>query len=87
LRYGPRPSEIVISKAPASFQRLLYGSTSSGDDIRAGPPVDTSSRQPVKQRLRLFQIGGGEPPGEPAVEGCQQIAVLGEMRRQQAFFA
>ncbi len=34
------------------------------------------SPQLVQQRLRLFQIGSVEALGEPAVDGCQQIARL-----------
>ena len=34
----------------------------------------SSSRQLIEQRLRFFQIGGVEALGEPAVNGCQEIA-------------
>ncbi len=31
-------------------------------------------RQLVQQRLRLFQVGGVEPLGEPAVDGSEEVA-------------
>jgi hypothetical protein len=37
----------------------------------------SSSRQLVEQRLRLFQIGGVEALGEPAINGCEQVARFG----------
>jgi len=36
-----------------------------------------NSRQLFEQRLRLFQIGGVEPFGEPAVDGGEEVAGLG----------
>ncbi len=35
------------------------------------------SRQLVEHRLRLLQIGGVEPFGEPAVNGAEEVAGLG----------
>ena len=37
----------------------------------------TSSRQFFEQRLRLFQIGGVDPLGEPAVDRREQLAGFG----------
>ncbi len=34
-------------------------------------------RQLVEQRLRLLQIGGVEPLGEPAVDRCEEVAGIG----------
>ena len=39
--------------------------------------ISADSRQFVEQRLRLFQIGGIEPLGEPAVNRREEIAGFG----------
>ena len=48
-------------------------------DVRTGllHALTTRSRQLVEQRLCLFQIGGIEALGEPAVDRCEQIARFG----------
>jgi len=38
------------------------------------PNFGDGSGQLVEQRLCLFQIGGVEALGEPAVDGCEQVA-------------
>src|SRR5271170_1750487 len=47
--------------------------------VRARPPamLATGSRQFVEQCLCLFQVGGAEPLGEPAVDRGEQIAGFG----------
>ena len=34
-------------------------------------------RQLVEQRLRLLQVGGIEPLGEPAVDGGEKVVAFG----------
>src|SRR5215471_1742313 len=36
-------------------------------------------RQRVQQRLRLLEVGGVKPLGEPAVDGCQQLVGFGPL--------
>jgi hypothetical protein len=43
--------------------------------------ISADSRQFVEQRLRLFQIGGVEPLGEPAVNRREEIAGFGAPAR------
>src|SRR5437764_13632131 len=45
--------------------------------IRTADRPAAGSRQFVEQRLGLFQIGGVEALGEPAVEGREQLARFG----------
>ena len=48
----------------------------SGRSHGTSATVTADSRQFVEERLRLFQIGGVEPLGEPAIDRRQQLARL-----------
>jgi|SRR6516225_1237844 len=56
-------------KSHSGLHRRMVGSAGSCRSLW----VFTSLRQIVQQRLRLSQIGGVEPLGEPAVNRRQQI--------------
>src|SRR6516164_186192 len=74
---SPRNGEVRPSRdiraAPAG------GRTGQKAVVRARPPamLTTGSRQFLEQRLGVFQVGGVEALGEPAVNRRQQIARLG----------
>src|ERR1700731_1158037 len=58
---------------------LADGRTGQKAVVRARPPamLTTGSRQFVEQRLCVFQIGGVEAFGEPAVDRGEEVAGFG----------
>jgi hypothetical protein len=76
-RVTPSP---MPATSPAPSESGTNGRVVSEAGICTGLPrmLIPGSRQLVEQRLRLFEVGGVEAFGEPAVDGCQKVAGLGE---------
>ena len=70
LRVLAAASPLALFAADAALAQKAGG-------IRLLHMLITSSRQFFEQRLRLFQIGGVEPLGEPAEDRREQLAGFG----------
>jgi hypothetical protein len=75
FRSAPKAAIRVTEWRNTQFDAELTFMASAGGWV--GQEVFSSSRQLVEQCLRLFQIGGVEALGEPAVDWRQQLARLG----------